>query len=415
MGRHAGQHPALAEGFVLRTVESDEDIDRYVDLNEAVAAEGKIARRLIERRPDTSRQDFLFVIEERTGRVVSTTCHLGWQLIVEGVALRVLMLEMVVTHPDYRRHGLVRAQIEVFHERAARLGVDLTVIQGIPYYYRQFGYGYAWDHAPRVELGLREASVAGPGAPLRARPALPADAAALARLHDIEMARQGIHVARSATYWEYLTTAAARGCELLERPGRPEPAAFAMVRQEGDSLMVDEAGLRDAAEASSVLAALAPRCTGGVVVCGNSAHSLCHEALVRGGTARVPGQWLVRIPNPAALVDRLRHVLERRLCRGGFADAETDVVINLYQTAFRLRVVQGRIDEVQDMGFMDASTGSDGGDLCVPPDAFARLLLGYRSLEQVLDAWPDTMIKAGARALLEALFPRVDSLILMPY
>ncbi len=56
------------------------------------------------------------------------------------------MLEMVVTHPDYRRRGLVRALIERFHRVTAERGFDLCFIEGIPYYYRQFGYTYAVDH-----------------------------------------------------------------------------------------------------------------------------------------------------------------------------------------------------------------------------------------------------------------------------
>ena len=62
------------------------------------------------------------------------------------MVLIVAMLEMVATHPEYRHRGLVRAQIRRFHEVVRERGFDLSLIEGIPYYYRQYGYGYAIDH-----------------------------------------------------------------------------------------------------------------------------------------------------------------------------------------------------------------------------------------------------------------------------
>ena len=53
--------------------------------------------------------------------------------------------------------------------------------------------------------------------------------------------------------------------------------------------------------------------------------------------------------------------------------------------------------------------GADGGDLCIPPDAFVRLVFGYRSLDELFDAWPDITIKVESRRLVEVLFPRLDA------
>ena len=114
-------------------------------------------------------------------------------------------------------------------------------------------------------------------------------------------------------------------------------------------------------------------------------------------------------------VAKIRSVLGRRLRRAGFAAADRDLLINLYRKAFRLRIVGGNIAEAEEVGFVGAATGCSGGDLCIPPDAFCRLILGFRDLEQIRDAWPDTVVDPGARPILDARFPRMTSLILMPY
>lgn len=71
--------------------------------------------------------------------------------------------------------------------------------------------------------------------------------------------------------------------------------------------------------------------------------------------------------------------------------------LNLYRQAYALKINRGQI-MVEGLGFVDASMGADGGDSAYsPPDAFVRLLLGYRSLEQLRDSWPDIRIKAETR------------------
>ena len=377
--------------------------------------EGEIARRLMAYRPSASRGDFLMAVETGTGRVVSTTCLLRWQLSCHGSPVNAAMLEMVVTDPGYRRHGLVRAQIEAFHDRALAQGFDLCIIQGIPYYYRQFGYAYALDHTPLIQLDADAVAPSARSKELRTRAAAVTDAAALAALYDIEMSRQALHVRRNAEDWAYLLSRTGRAFEIIERQGTSAPVGYVHSWPAGQDLTIGEAGVRDPADAPALLALLAQRCSGSLSVCANRAHSLGRAAEGSGGKARIPLQWLVRIVDPCLFLRKIGLLLEARLSGAGLGAVDAEVVVNLFKSALRVRIVRGRIAAVERAGFIDASLGADGGDLCIPPDAFTRLALGYRDLDQVRDAWPDTTFRAGSRALIDALFPRIDSLILMPY
>jgi len=53
--------------------------------------------------------------------------------------------ELVGTHPDYRRRGLIRAQFKIIHQWSAARGHAMQAITGIPWYYRQFGYEMALE------------------------------------------------------------------------------------------------------------------------------------------------------------------------------------------------------------------------------------------------------------------------------
>ena len=65
-----------------------------------------------------------------------------------GVAMPVGQPELIATHPDYRRRGLIRTQFDVVHEWSRAAGQLWQFISGIPWYYRQFGYVYALDLPP---------------------------------------------------------------------------------------------------------------------------------------------------------------------------------------------------------------------------------------------------------------------------
>ena len=126
-------------------------------------------------------------------------------------------------------------------------------------------------------------------------------------------------------------------------------------------------------------------------------------------------QWLLRVPDVGALLAAIAPVLARRLARSDCAGLSADLCLNLYREGFRLRFVQGRLEAVAPLGFVDASLGADGGDLCIPPEAFVRLLFGYRELDALRDAWPDIVVKRASRRVWETLFPRTQSWVWMPY
>jgi hypothetical protein len=235
----------------------------------------------------------------------------------------------------------------------------------------------------------------------------------LAEISTIEMVRQALHVALTPEDWAYLLTHAGRTAEILERKGRD--VGHICCRAEGGTLAVSDAGLCDPADAPAVLSLLAGKGSASLAICGNSAHTLCGAALKLGGKPGIPDQWLIRIPDRARLLRRTAPVLEKRLAAGGMTGVDAELTLNLYQAALRMVIRGGRIVDVSDVGFRDASLGADGGDLCIPPDAFTRLVLGYRDIDQLRDAWPDIWVKPQARALVETLFPRRDSLVLMPY
>jgi hypothetical protein len=99
--------------------------------------------------PNVSYKDFTVVEDRSSGRLVSLMGLISQTWVYGGVPFGCGQPEAIVTHPDYRRKGLVRKQLAVIHQLSQQRGELAQVIWGIPWYYRQFGYEYAleglWD------------------------------------------------------------------------------------------------------------------------------------------------------------------------------------------------------------------------------------------------------------------------------
>lgn len=408
----------IDDSLILHGVRDGRDAARFAEFNATVNGDdqGATCAALLNHHPTVVWDDFVLVEAEQTGDVVSTTCMIPWRLQLGGVPLNAAMLEMVVTHPGYRRHGLVRRQIDRFHQRVAEQAVDLCIIEGIPYYYRQFGYAYALDHgaADALPTALIPDDPATPDVQLRR--ATLADIPTLVQLYASALGARPLHTARNADDWVYLLQAAHYPVYLVDRRADVPPLGYVCGWRliERDTLVLVESGFADAAAAMTVLQVCKPRAAilrlgwpeqGTLVQVGRSVGSRPHSG----------DQWLIRIPDLPRLLGKLGPVWAARLAAGGYGRLTADLTINLYRQAYRLRFVDGALAGVEPLGFVDASMGADGGDLCIPPDAFTRLLLGYRTLDELRDAWPDMVIRPTRRHLLDALFPKLASYVWLPY
>jgi predicted N-acetyltransferase YhbS len=406
----------LGSGLILRSLRHEGDAARFIALNAAVTDEGRIAERLLFHHPETSYDDYFLVVDEQTGQAVSTTCLLPWRCAYEDVTLNVAMLEMVVTHPGYRHRGLVRIQIDHFHQIVDRRGFDLTIIQGIPYYYRQFGYAYALDHTPQVSLPAwripEEPADTSPT--YHMRPAAPADSDDLAHLYELAMAGSRLYVQRSPAYWRYLLEHGPYSIRLIEDIQTGRAAGYLAISQSDGYLSIQETSLARYDLGLAILRQLKAEEAGEIRLVGSPANRLVRLANSLGCLPLPAYQWLWRIPDPARFLTKISPVLERRLASGGCAGLTAKCSLNLFRQAYALNFEAGKL-AIEPLGFVDTSMGADGGDWCLPPEAFIRLSLGYRSLDQLQDAWPDILIKPASRYLLELLFPRLESAILMPY
>jgi len=409
----------VAEGLMLRAVRHAADQAAYANFNAIYnnPFEGACGECLLRHHPTTTNDDYWFVEDQTTGHTVSTTCLLPWDSQFAGVDLRLAQLEMVLTHPDYRGRGLLRAQMKHFEQTAIKRGFDLCIISGIPYYYRQFGYSYTIEGSSAEVLPLWEI----PDHPLdanlhvRLRKALSSDIPRLTQMYADAVSGLDFHIRRSADYWRYLLEFAQHPIEMIENAETGEILSYAIIDRFGGNVRISENSVSDVAVAYALLRLLKAQSKERVAVAFPEDNALVKVVRSLGSQTEAGGQWLIRIPDIPRFLTRIAPVLEMRLATSHWHRLTVDLTVNLYREAYHLRFDQGKLTQVAPLGFVDSSLGADGGDLCIPPDAFVRLVTGYRVLDELWDAWPDMVIKPEARHLIDVLFPRMKAFLSAPY
>jgi predicted N-acetyltransferase YhbS len=413
---------ALENGLILRTARDERDVERVAAFNGQI--HGKLVetmtRQLFLHHPHTSLDDLIFVEDEQSGEVVSSLCLIPWTWRYEDVEIPAGEMGIVGTREDYRGRGLIRRQVEVFKQRLRECGCLLSQIQGIPYYYRQFGYEYALPLEPWLTLQARQI----PDQPEPAftfRQATLDDIPTLMRLNDEAAADLAIHTVRDEAIWRYLLTNV-KGTEMereifLIQDASGQTAGYACIplHHFGEELNVNEVSRLsyDAALATLQHAKQlsVEREKPGIRLNLPAGCTLAQVALSLGGHNDGAYAWQIHVPDVAALLRALAPMLERRIAASSLAGLTQDVCISLYRETIRLRFAAGKVTEVANEGF----TTWHEEPIRLPPLQVIPLALGYRTWQELKAAFPDVDVAPKSRLLVDVLFPKTESFIYTVY
>ena len=196
----------MQNGFILKSIQSEQDIDRLALFNKRIH-EGEdletLVRMLIAAHPYGMPHHWLFIENAQDDRIVSSVALIPWKISFCGVTLPVAELGFVGTDPAFRRQGLTRLLIEQFHRTVERDGFVCSFLQGIPFFYRQFGYEYALPLETHVNLKLSRIA-AHQSSRLSVRLMRREDLPVIGALYTTCMEAYPIHTKRSAAVWKYL-------------------------------------------------------------------------------------------------------------------------------------------------------------------------------------------------------------------
>ncbi|WP_245656403.1 GNAT family N-acetyltransferase [Microtetraspora fusca] len=397
---------SLADGLVLRQAQPT-DLDQIgALLADRMDAADALDHRLVVTDPDAGWSACAVVVDG--DRVVATATLLDEDVRVGGVHLPAGQVELVATDREYEGRGLVRALMKWAHDRSAARGHVVQTMIGIPYFYRLFGYEYAIDVPPALTV---RTPPPGDGTPAL-RPAQPSDVPAMAALQDAAQSRFDVTMPHSAACWRWLLAHEASNLWVLEQDDTV--TAVGRTTPPDDEVLLAEAAARDETSARDLLrgvAALVPDSEVQVVHRAGTVTAAAWQEFLDHEPRKQAEQYYVRIPDAAALLDRLRPLLWHRLTTAGIDHAGRDIVISTFGAHYRIPVNADGLGEVVAGGAMQ-SPGVAGG-AGVAPDYLPALLFGPHGIEGLTRVRPD--VYAREEELFQALFPPLTADLLTYY
>ncbi|MET7951954.1 GNAT family N-acetyltransferase [Micromonospora sp. NPDC005324] len=388
---------------------------------------------LLDGHPSVAPDDFLVAEDTATGRPVASLVGLRQNWSLAGVPLPVAQVELVGTAPEHRGNRLTEHLFAALHHRYALDGVPVQMIEGIPYFYRRLGYDYALANdgacsmpssaLPGASQDRSDNRIAG----MTVRPGTVADADALADIDRRLADGNALVCPRDATVWRYEITG--------RRPADLARRVVAVLAHDAEVLGYLVHGARLSATGELVVVAAAcqrpvdwPRAA--AVMHAHLGHvGRQYEAsagqpftavrpildpehplarLGPPGVPRRPRGWYVRIGDLVELLARLLPLLRERWRAADLRWHEPALTIDTYGRAARLEFTDGELSAVTVLRGAVSPATDPGTHAAIPPGGLLHLALGHRTLPDVLDAWPDCLLRDRVtEQFLTAAFPRV--------
>ena len=384
--------------------------------------------------PTFNHDDFTIIEDTTTGEIVSNLCLIDQTWAYEGIQFPVGRPELVATHPDYRRRGLVRKQFEIVHQWSAERGHKAQFITGIPWYYRQFGYEMA------VNLGGSRFGYL-PGVPqlkddqkelFSFREAAEKDVHFLTKLYAHSTQRSMLSCVRDEAIWLYeLTGRTPKGTlesctyiiedssggqvgyltvapklhggnlnlwsyELVEDASwlAVTPAVLRKLKVIGESYAERDSTEKDKLELKALAFRLGED---------HPAYHVNPRSLPLFNPAYA---YYMRVPDLPDFLRLIGPALEERLAKSYAVGYSGELKLNFFTDGVILTFEDGKLKEVAPWEKPELEKAS----VHFPDLTFLQLLFGYRSYDELKTAYADIYsYKNEAEVLLRILFPKKHS------
>ncbi|NLT42363.1 MAG: GNAT family N-acetyltransferase [Anaerolineae bacterium] len=431
----------LGDGLVLRRARR-EDAEAVAKLNSEVFCNRETREpsefmaawtmdMLTRPHPTITPDDYTVVERTEDGALVSSMVLISQTWSYDGVPFGVGQPEVVVTRPEYRRKGLVRAQFEVAHRRSTEKGEMVQAITGIPFFYRQFGYEMTMDlggsrsgaaaDVPKLKEGQEER--------FAFRPATETDVPFLAEVYANAQRRSLVSCVRNEAIWRLdLLGRSDKGMRpevrIIEstagdpvgyithnsRVRRGNLELWGLELRPGVSwLAVMPAVLRYIKRTGEMIAAVDEKETFHSYTLSlgrdHPAYQAVRASLPAEGS---PYAWYLRVSDLPRFLLHIGPVLERRLAESIAVGHTGELKLSFYRGGLRMVFAEGKLEAVEPWQPMPEDEGNAGFSGLT----FLHLVFGHHTTEELRQVYPDTSPWGDeANVLLKALFPKKASLV----
>lgn len=406
---------AVNGGFTFGHLETDEDIEQYLQLMRNVFGGDSRADLMIKKwichHPRMTLEDFF--VAKHLGRVVAGLCLIPTEWSIGEVPLKVAELGCVATRQEYRGRGLQRGLMAEYDNHIRKHEFDVSAIEGIPFFYRQFGYEYALPLDEQVRIKLDKIPASESKDTIRSFGKCDLNKAM--ELLNRSQQKFYVHSIRDEKLWRLQEeTRMVAENEFNSYSVEKNQAMIAYFRTSQNpkkkELCLREITNVDPSTADSIMQFLKQEGLQNgfeTLVCTISHDEPFARHLMATGYARQcrPYAWQIRIDDHLTILRKLKALFEKRLESSDYNCFTRIVNLSFYRYTIQLTIEKGRITNIENIEDCMNKT------VRFNPNVFPQLLLGYRSREELEKIYPDFIVQPAYRRLIDILFPKKSSFI----
>ncbi|MGA1825883.1 MAG: GNAT family N-acetyltransferase [bacterium] len=425
----------MNSAYRIRRAESSEDGARLHQLfSEVFYPEdvGTFAETLFHHLPGMKKENWFIAEEKKSATIVSAFALIPWVWEIEGNALKVAEMGIVGTKKEHRHKGLMKKLYEAFHATLVEEQFDLSMIQGIPGFYHQFGYYYSIPLENNITLSTDTLPTDPEKEVYRFRRAGLDDIIFLME-EDTKYRRfYSISVKRDKENWRYLLTHSLKteyGSDFWIMENKDNEQFYFRIPHKGfgNGLIVSEVSEHIHYDA---LVNLLLFCKKKAIERnkpyirlnihnGSTAGTM---AISMGAQKGIPYAWQIKVPNIPNFLQKITTILEKRVRESCCENFSETLRLDFYKSKIDILWNKGRI-----MSIEPGTEAECPNTFCMSEDLFPALCLGHRSWHELQYVRPDifpapqyimpdpfsSSDKSGL--VMDILFPRSTSWIYEQY
>lgn len=410
-----GYEKEVTEDLILRVAENEDEGKKLAVFNALVHGEEleDYILRLFNQHPDREKILWFYIAEKETGMILSSLALLPMKWKMRDTEINVAELGFVGTRKENRGQGLFGILNDYYELAIKEHGYVLSVLVGIPNYYRKFGYIFALDRyagyaIPTNNIPLDEIEE------VKIRKATEDDLETIETFYNQFNGKYVVSTAFDEPKFNFRlmnTTADIFNSITYIVEQARKPQAFFCIgslsdENQADIILSSELTYQ---QMLKVLQFVKNYNMGNINSFKVNVHPSSNFAQFlqsRGADLTETWTWQVKIPDILQFFHTITPVLEDRIANSMFAGLNRIVKFSNYADTIEMNFVDGKIETIDVVKEFPESTV----DLRIPDPYYIRLFFSDRSVDDIKYIVTDTLVKKESKLLIDTLFPTSPSI-----
>ncbi|MHA2248855.1 MAG: GNAT family N-acetyltransferase [Candidatus Kariarchaeaceae archaeon] len=404
----------ISDKYSLRIAQSDEEFLKIGEFNELVHNEPlkDYIVRLCSEHPNKDDIYFLYIVEKSTEQILSSLGLLPLKWKIEDTDIKIAEMGFVGTLEEYRGQGLFGIINSYYEKILKQEGYLLSVLRGIPNFYRKYGYEFALP----LDGGYTLPTSNIPGNPeseIKIRKAVTQDLRFIQKSYSSTFSNQCFSTVFDDKAFTFRmmneTCNTLNSMTYIVEQGKNSVGFFSIGSlkdpNQADMVMTSHLTEDQMIRVLNFIKKYNPGLVTDFTVNVWEGSDFGNFIINLGGKTIKPWGWQVQIIKLKPFFDVIKGVLEKRIQNSMFKELTRTITISDYKQIITLDFQNGIIEEITTTrAYPDRSC-----DLRMPRFVLTKLLLCDKTISEINYIITDAIIKKEAELLISTLFPKMNS------